>query len=158
MPDSSTAGSWHTAAVVRRAGDRLRVGVVVLCAAAALAAPAAAPAAADRAPSKAERTAIERVAMEACRAPGGCEFRRARVSTRNARYAWAAVVGEGFSGVLLKRPSKRSRRFHVVGTQGGGIGECSYWRSRAPRGVLRDLHISGLVDAAGTVRNCGKRR
>ena len=130
---------------------------MVLCAATALAA-AAVPAAADRAPSKAERGAIERVAMEACRAPGGCEFRRARVSTRNARYAWADVVGEGFSGALLKRPSKRSHRFHVIGTQGGGIGACSYWRRRAPRGVLRDLHISGVVDASGTVRNCGKRR
>jgi hypothetical protein len=66
------------------------------------------------------------------------------------------VVGEGFSGVLLKRPTGHSRRFKVVGTQGGGIGECSYWRVRAPRGVLRDLHISGLVDDSGTVRNCGR--
>jgi hypothetical protein len=131
---------------------------VTLVTAAALASTAA-PAAADRAPSKAERAAIEAVALKACNesAPDECEFGRARVSTANARFAWADVVGEGFSGALLKRPSKRSHRFRVIGTQGGGIGACSYWRRRAPRAVLRDLRISGVVDDDGTVRNCGKR-
>jgi hypothetical protein len=131
---------------------------VTLVTAAALASTAT-PAAADRAPSKAERAAIEAVALKTCNAsaPDDCEFGGARVSTRNARFAWADVVGEGFSGALLKRPSKRSHRFRVIGTQGGGIGECSYWRRRAPRAVLRDLRISGLVDDDGTVRNCGKR-
>ena len=113
---------------------------------------------ADRKPSKAERSAIERVGLEVCGSPpGGCTFHGARVSTRNARFAWADVTGEGFSGALVKRPTRRSHRFRVVGTQGGGIGECSYWRKRAPRAVLRDLRIRGLV-ASGDVRNCGKRR
>jgi hypothetical protein len=114
-------------------------------------------AAADRPPSKAEASAIKRVALKACGSPpGGCEFGKARVSTRNARFAWADVSGEGFSGALLKRPNAHSRRFRVIGTQGGGISSCSYWRARAPAAVLRDLRIRGLVDATGAVRNCGK--
>jgi hypothetical protein len=115
----------------------------------------AAPAAADRKPSKAEKSAIKAVSLKACGSPpGGCRFRGARISTANARFAWGDVTGEGFSGVLVKRPTKRSHRFRVIGTQGGGIGECRYWRARAPRAVLRDLRISGLV-ASGDVRNCG---
>jgi hypothetical protein len=139
-----------------RAGDRRWTAAALVTTLALAAAP---PALADRAPSKAERAAIKRVALEACErsAPDACELRRARVSTARSRFAWADVIGEGFSGVLLERPSRRSHRFRVVGTQGGGIGECSYWRARAPRSVLRDLRISGLVDDAGTVRNCGKR-
>jgi hypothetical protein len=117
---------------------------------------AVAPAGADRRPTNAERTAIKRVALNACRtaAPDDCRFTGARVSTANARFAWANVIGEGYSGALLKRPTKRSRRFRVVGEQGGGIGECSYWRARAPRRVLRDLRIRGLVNDTD-VRNCG---
>jgi hypothetical protein len=111
---------------------------------------------ADRRPTKRERSAIKRVALEACRpAPGGCQFNGARVSTPNSRFAWADVTGEGFSGALVKRPTKRSRRFRVVGTQGGGIGTCRYWRARAPRRVLRDLNIHGLVDDSGVTVRCG---
>jgi hypothetical protein len=128
---------------------------VALLACAATFASVVPSAAADRRPSKAEASAIKRVALKACSAPGGCEFRRARVSTRNARFAWARVIGEGFSGVLLKRPTRRSRRFRVVGTQGGGISACSYWRARAPRAVLRDLRIKGVVDDSGAARSCG---
>ncbi len=118
------------------------------------------PAAADRSPTKAERKAIKRVALTLCNpAVGDCRFGGARVSTRNERYAWASVTDEGLSGALLKRPTADSRRFRVIGVQGGGIGACSYWRKRAPRAVLRDLRISGLVDAeTGAVRNCGRRR
>jgi hypothetical protein len=112
-------------------------------------------AAADRRPTKREASAIKRVALKACRPAPGCDFRRARVSTPNARFAWASVVGEGFSGALLKRPTKRSRRFRVVGTQGGGIATCAYWRARAPRRVLRDLHVRGLVDDSGAAVSCG---
>jgi hypothetical protein len=117
---------------------------------------AASPAIADRSATKAERAAIKRVTMKRCAAPDGCTFRKARISTRNARYAWAEIIGEGVSGMLLKRPTSRSRRFKVVGFQGGGIGECTYWRKRAPRSVLRDLDIDGLVDvASGTEGSCG---
>jgi hypothetical protein len=118
-----------------------------------------APAAhADRKATRAERAAIKPVALEACRSPvDDCEFRGARVSTAKARYAWGEAVGEGFSGALLKRPTRRSLRFRVVGIQGGGIGDCSYWRARAPRAVLRDLRIKGLVGDSGEVRNCGRR-
>jgi hypothetical protein len=117
----------------------------------------AAPAAADRKATKAEKAAIKPVALAACQSPAGeCRFHGARVSTANARFAWANVTNEGFSGALLKRPTRRSHRFRVIGTQGGGIGECSYWRARAPRAVLRDLRIAGLLKS-GDVRNCGKR-
>jgi hypothetical protein len=140
---------------VRHLLDRSSVALAVL-AAGATSAFVVPLAAADREPSKREASAIKRVALKACSsAPGGCEFRKARVSTRNARFAWARVVGEGFSGVLLKRPTKRSRRFRTVGIQGGGIATCAYWRARAPRKVLRDLRIRGLVDDSGAVASCG---
>jgi hypothetical protein len=111
-------------------------------------------AAADRRPTKRERTAIKRAALKAC-GDSTCRFHRARVSTRNARYAWATVTSEGFSGVLMRRPSRRSQRWRVIGRQGGGIGECSYWERRAPSRVLRDLKVKGLVGSSGEVRTCG---
>jgi hypothetical protein len=132
---------------------RLPVAVLAIGAALALIAPAAS---ADRSATKAERAAIKRVTMKRCDAPDGCTFRKVRISTRSARYAWADIIGEGVSGMLLKRPTSRSHRFKVVGFQGGGIGECTYWRKRAPRSVLRDLDIDGLIDvSAGTEGNCG---
>jgi hypothetical protein len=135
---------------------RSRSLVVATLAIVALGLVATSPAIADRSATKAERAAIKRVTMKRCGAPDGCTFRKARISTRNARYAWAEVIGEGVSGMLLKRPTSHSRRFKVVGFQGGGIGECTYWRKRAPRSVLRDLDIDGLVDiASGTEGNCG---
>jgi curli biogenesis system outer membrane secretion channel CsgG len=116
-----------------------------------------APADASRAPTKRERAAIKRVAMKACgrAAPEPCRFHKARVSTKNARYAWADVTGEGFSGTLLKRANTRTRRFKVIGTQGGGIGDCAQWRKLAPRAVLKDLRISGLTDSSGASGSCG---
>jgi hypothetical protein len=138
-----------------RGGNRRSVALALLAAGAILG--CVVPSAdADRRPTKGEAAAIKRVALKACGSPD-CEFKRARVSTRNARFAWAGVVTEGFSGVLVKRPRRHSRRFRVIGTQGGGIGSCSYWRARAPAAVLRDLDISGVIDDSGTTRNCGKR-
>jgi hypothetical protein len=117
----------------------------------------AAPASADRKPTAEEEAAIERAGVRACaRPPGDCAFRGARVSTRDQRFAWANVIAEGFSGALVKR-KRGTTDFKVVGIQGGGIGECRYWRKRAPRKVLRDLRVRGLVKS-GAVRNCGKRR
>lgn len=118
----------------------------------------AAPAAADRKATQAERAAIKPVVLDVCdSAAGPCTFHGARVSTANARFAWANATNEGFSGALMKRPTRRSRRWRVVATQGGGIGECSYWRKHAPRAVLRDLRIKGLVGDDYEIRNCGKR-
>jgi hypothetical protein len=143
----------HHAASVPRLRHTILTAVALAGAGAAL---MAAPAVADRAASKAERAAIKRIALKHCGAPGGCTFRRARISTRSARYAWADIVGEGFSGMLLERPTSHSRRFKVVGIQGGGIGACSYWRAHAPRSVLRDLDVHGLTDvSAGTTGKCG---
>lgn len=129
----------------------------VVALAAALAALAPQPAIADRAPTKAERAAIKRAVLARCKpVPEPCRFRSARVSTRNRRYAWANVVREGLSGMLLRRPTSTSRRFRVMGIQGGGISECAYWRKRAPRSVLGDLDIHGLIDiSSGTEGNCG---
>lgn len=145
---------------VTRAGNRSPVCFAALTAVIALvlALAAAAPADAAKRPSERAAKAIERVALTTCNraAPDPCRMGSARVSTRNPRFAWADVIGEGFSAVLLKRPSARSLRFRVAGTQGGGIGSCAYWRARAPRPVLRDLRVSGVLDvAAGTVGRCG---
>jgi hypothetical protein len=129
------------------------VACLALGASVALTAPAAL---ADRAPTKSERAAIKRVAAKPCAGPpSNCKFKRARVSTRNARYAWASVIGEGVSGVLVKRRTKHARRFRTIGVQGGGIQACSYWRRRAPRPVLRDLHIRGVIDDTGATHSCG---
>jgi curli biogenesis system outer membrane secretion channel CsgG len=113
---------------------------------------------ASRAPTKRERAAIKRVALNKCNsggAPEPCRFHKARVSTKNARYAWADVTTEGFSAVLLKRANTKTRRFKVVGTQGGGVGDCSYWRKRAPRAVLKDLKVYGVEAGSGATGICG---
>ncbi|WP_426246386.1 hypothetical protein [Nocardioides sp. LHG3406-4] len=110
--------------------------------------------AADRAPSLAEVRSIRAQALKAC-GQDTCKFIGARVSTPNTRFAWADVATDGFSGVLLKR-KPGTHRFRVVGWQGGGIGECSYWRDLAPARVLRDLKVFGLVGSTGQVRNCGR--
>ena len=118
----------------------------------------AAPAAADRKATKAERAAIKPVVLDVCGSSAGeCRFHGARVSTADGRFAWANATNEGFSGALVKRPTRRSHRWRVVATQGGGIGECSYWRKHAPRAVLRDLRIKGLAGDDYEVRNCGRR-
>lgn len=125
---------------------------------AALCALAAVPAAdAARRPGGATARAIKRVALKECNrggAPTPCRFHGSRVSTRNPRYAWADVTTEGFSAVLLRRPSRSSLRFRAIGVQGGGIGDCADWRRRAPAAVLRDLRVSGLR-GDGTTGRCG---
>lgn len=115
----------------------------------------AASANASRAPTAKEKAAIKRVALKRCNAsaPAPCRFHKARVSTKNARYAWADVTGEGFSAVLLKRANTRTRSFKVIAWQGGGVEECSRWLAKAPRAVLRDLHVVGLK-SSGDVGTC----
>jgi hypothetical protein len=101
-----------------------------------------------------ENAAIKRVALKSCTAPGGCRWRGALVSTRDPRFAWGRVIGEGVSGVLVRRASRHGGRFRVLHVQGGGIEKCSMWRKHAPRPVLRDLRIHGLVGSGATV-TCG---
>lgn len=115
---------------------------------------ATSPAVAARPATAAEGAAIKRVTVSKCGVPGGCRWNGARVSTANPRYAWANVFGEGISGMLVRRPSTNGERFRVIATQGGGIGECAEWRTHAPKRVLRDLRIKGLV-ASGNVVTCG---
>jgi hypothetical protein len=134
------------------------VVAIALALAAAFALVAAVSASAARKATRAEAAAIKRLATKPCAdGPSGCTWNGARVSTADPRFAWADVTGEGYSGALVKRPRKGSLRFRVIGTQGGGIGECRFWRKRATDAVLRDLRIAGLVDRNGTVRNCGRR-
>jgi hypothetical protein len=113
---------------------------------------------AARQPTPPEAKAIKRAALRACDGhgpPGStCEFRGARVSTRDPHFAWADVTVDGFSAALLERPTKQSTHFHAVATQGGGIELCSKWRKHAPRRVLADLHVVGLR-ADGSTGSCG---
>jgi hypothetical protein len=110
---------------------------------------------AARQPTPPEAKAIKRAALRACQGPPGlpCEFHGARVSTRDPHFAWADVTTDGFSGALLKRPTKRATHFHVIAIQGGGIEECSKWRRHAPKRVLADLHVVGLR-ANGSTGRC----
>jgi hypothetical protein len=141
---------------MRRTSNRWTTALALGAAAAAFGT-VTSSAAADRAPSRREASAIKRVALKACPPPtvSDCNVKRSRISTRGSRFAWADVIGEGLSGVLLKRPSARSRRFRIIGVQGGGVSSCSYWRARAPKSVLRDLHIGGVFDNSGATHNCG---
>jgi hypothetical protein len=136
----------------------MKVKIGAVCTVLAALAVAAPLAQASRAPSAREKAAIKRVALKKCNrnAPEPCRFHRARVSTVNARYAWADVTTEGFSAVLLKRPGAHSRRFRVVAVQGGGVETCRHWRAHAPRAVLRDLHVKGLTNEdTGAFGSCG---
>jgi hypothetical protein len=128
-----------------------RVGLLVVLTMGVLAQAAEA----SRAPTSKEKAAIKRLALKKCNAaaPAPCRFHKARVSTRSARYAWADVTGEGFSGVLLKRANTRTRTFKVAATQGGGVESCSKWLEVAPRSVLKDLRIVG-VRGGDDVGNC----
>jgi curli biogenesis system outer membrane secretion channel CsgG len=128
-----------------------RVGLLVVLMVGVLAQAAEA----SRAPTSKEKAAIKRVALKKCNAsaPAACRFHKARVSTKNARYAWADVTGEGFSGVLLTRANTRTRSFKVIATQGGGVEDCSKWRSKASSAVLKDLRIVG-VRGGDDVGNC----
>jgi hypothetical protein len=111
---------------------------------------------AARQPTAPEAKALIRVALHACEGhgpPGStCEFRGARVSTRNAHFAWVDMTTDGFSGALLKRPRKTGANFHVIAIQGGGIERCTKWRKKAPKRVLADLHIVGLRGNGSTGR------
>lgn len=111
---------------------------------------------AARQPTAPEAKAIKRASLRACSGYGppgmSCEFHGARVSTRDGHYAWADVTTDGFSGALLKRPSKAGAHFHVVAIQGGGVELCSKWRKKAPKRVLADLHIVGLRGNGSTGR------
>ncbi|HWK28811.1 MAG TPA: hypothetical protein VNS09_19780 [Solirubrobacter sp.] len=121
-------------------------------AALAFAGMSAGPAEAARRPTAREAKAIKAAALKACVAPPGerCRWHRARVSTRDSRYAWANVTAEGTSGMLLKRTSGR---FRVLATQGGGVEACKRWLRHAPARVLDDLRVRGL-DADGRYGRC----
>lgn len=117
---------------------------------------AAAPAADAARPATArENAAIKRVALKACSAPGGCRWGGAVVSTRNPRFAWGRVVGEGVSGILVRRPRPHGGSFRVAHLQGGGVELCSEWRKHAPRAVLHDLKVKGLGRRTDRVVTCG---
>jgi hypothetical protein len=120
-------------------GSRAAVIVALAFVAAPQVADAARRATAD------ESRVLRRIALKHCNsgnAPGECRVRKVRVSTVNPRYAWVFVVGEGYSGALMKRPTSKSLKFKVHTARGGGVNLCSDWR--APRAVLHDLSLGGL--------------
>jgi hypothetical protein len=134
-----STGAWRSA---------LASAVAFACLAAPLAAEA------HRRPTAAEKRVLKREALRACNtgdAPGECRVRAVRVSTVNPRYAWVYVVGEGYSGALMKRPTRSSLRFKVHASRGGGVPLCSEWKT--PRAVLRDLRLGGLR-ADGSYGRC----
>jgi len=114
---------------------------------------------AARKPTKREGRAIKRAALRHCRSqesPGlRCRWRgRVSVSTVNPRFAWAAVDGPQYDNSgLLKRSSRRARRWRMVRVVGGGIQPCSYWYAVAPRRVVRDLKIRGYNESSGNFDN-----
>jgi hypothetical protein len=103
----------------------------------------AAEARAERPASPTERRAIQVIALRHCPVGGGDPCRRApvKVSTVDPRYAFGGAIGDGYSGVLVKRESGHWR---VVAVQGGGLMSCSYWEAAAPVSVIRDLRLDGI--------------
>jgi hypothetical protein len=77
------------------------------------------------------------------------------VSTVSSQYAYSYVVGERWSGALLRRPSFRSTAWMIVATQGSGINSCSYWLHHAPPQVVFDLELMG-ANTSGYSERCAQ--
>jgi len=111
---------------------------------------------AERSPTSSEVRSIRAVAMAYCHAfgtPSPCVYGshatwpalRTRVSTVNARYAWADVFTDGLSGELLLRPHPYGGGWRILASGGGGLTSCSAWFRAAPRRVIKDLRLQGGV-------------
>lgn len=124
----------------------------LICAVLALVSLAASqPAWGARPATQREARRIQRPALSACNAfqrkvPDGEPCRvihHAKVSTVDPRYAFAYVIGEGWSGELVKRTTPRSTRWRIAAISGNGVNSCSYWASRSSIRVVVDLHLLG---------------
>jgi hypothetical protein len=105
-----------------------------------------------RAPTPAEKKAIRRAAMRACRPQEFDQYKckwlgHVKVSTINPRYAWAEVSGPQTDGSgVLRRGKRHPGRWKLIRAVGGGIQSCSYWRSVVPRRVVTEFHIEGFTE------------
>ena len=82
------------------------------------------------------------------------------VSTDDERFAWAPVVGETYSGTLLQRSTSDGDDFRVIASRGGGQAACAAWWSAAPRAVVADLALPGIIGHTGAFffNRCPERR
>jgi hypothetical protein len=114
---------------------------------------------AERSPTKSEARSIRAAALAYCHGlgtPSPCSYGshtslpqyRTRVSTVNARYAWADIFTDGLSGALIVRPHPHGAGWRVVVPGGGGLSPCSTWFHAAPHSVVRDLRLGGGVRGA----------
>jgi hypothetical protein len=108
------------------------------------------PAHAARKPTMLERRDIKAAALRECRrSPDArhCRFFSARVSTLDPRYALSSAGDDsaGRTGIA-KRPTRHSRRWRVTFVQGGGEVACADWFKVAPRKVVADLGLRGILD------------
>jgi hypothetical protein len=93
-----------------------------------------------RAPTPAELRALTRLAYPCKDIDGSrCPLHWVHVSTIDGRFAYVLITAEGYSGLLAKRPTKRSLKFRIMTRSGGGIAPCKVWERFAPWPVLRDL-------------------
>jgi hypothetical protein len=91
-------------------------------------------------------------ALLRCRSP-----RPPRVSTVDRRYAYSFVVGDQWSGALMRRPSGHSEDWKITATQGSQTDTCSYWTARAPSDVVNDLRLTGVLTVStGFEGVCGR--
>lgn len=121
---------------------------------------------AQRSPTRSESKSLKSYALSWCREHLGavkstCKYgrqskskdNRTRVSTVSPRYAWADVVGEGLSGLVVRRPKKTGGKWKVIAISGGGVSECTDWTKKMPKSVVRDLRLVGLK-SGGEVGRC----
>lgn len=111
---------------------------------------------ASRAPGRAEYRAIRHAAMRDCNrhqdVPGyDCRWRGGvKISTIDPRYAWASVAGPAYDNSgILRRPSRRSQRWHMVRVVGGGAQSCAHWYAKAPRPVVHEFRVRGFWRNSG---------
>ncbi|MGE3138133.1 MAG: hypothetical protein AB7I08_08650 [Thermoleophilia bacterium] len=115
----------------------------------------AGPATASRAPTNAERSSLRAAVLGQCNAEDPpCTWKRAVVSTKNARFALAYANSSLTDyNVIYRRASTGTTRWRSRIVLSGGVVSCSRLLRAAPRAVLRDLKVTGLK--SNSVGYCG---
>jgi hypothetical protein len=107
-----------------------------------------------RPPTPAEKKAIRRAAMRACRPQEVDQYRckwlgQVKVSTINPRYAWAEVRGPQYdSSGVLRRGKRHPGRWKLIHAVGGGAQSCEFWRRDVPARVVTEFHIEGFTEGS----------
>jgi len=107
-----------------------------------------------RSATRSETAAMRHVWLTWCKhhTPQGfgatpCSWKgHALVSTVDRRFATADGWGEAASLGILKRPTKRSRRWSVWNLNGGGAEPCSHWYRTTWYGAVRTTPPSVVYD------------